>query len=145
MGDLSKELNSKFPNERVKALINVMYTAGWINNYQNTFFQPFGISPQQYNILRILRGAGESLKVQTIKDRMIERSPNATRLMDKLYDKGFIKRIPCEHDRRVVFIEITAKGLQILNEIADNFNDDLIKNITEEEAKQLNQLLDKFR
>ncbi|HRV56109.1 MAG TPA: MarR family transcriptional regulator, partial [Mangrovimonas sp.] len=101
MGDLAKELNSKFANERVKALVNVLYTASWINAVQNTFFQPFGISPQQYNILRILRGASEPLRVQTIKDRMIERSPNATRLMDKLCEKDLIKRIPYEHDRRV--------------------------------------------
>lgn len=145
MGDLSKELNSKFANNRVKALINVLYTASWINGYQNNFFQPFGISPQQYNILRILRGANEPLRVQTIKDRMIERSPNATRLMDKLCDKDLIRRLPCKDDRRVVFIEITQKGLDLLTDISDDFNEDILKNITEEEAKQLNQLLDKFR
>ncbi len=145
MGDLAKELNSKFANERIKALVNVLYTASWINAVQNTFFQPFGISPQQYNILRILRGAGEPLRVQIIKDRMIERSPNATRLMDKLCEKDLIKRIPYEHDRRVVFVEITEKGLQLLTNISDDFNRDLTHNLTEEEAKQLNHLLDKFR
>lgn len=145
MGDLSKELNSKFANERIKALINVLYTASWINGYQNTFFQPFGISPQQYNILRILRGANEPLRVQTIKDRMIERSPNATRLMDKLCDKELIQRLPSKEDRRVVFIEITQKGLSLLTDISDDFNEELLNNFTEDEAKQLNQLLDKFR
>lgn len=145
MGDISKELNSKFSNERVKALINVLYTASWINGYQNHFFQPFGISPQQYNILRILRGANEPLRVQTIKERMIERSPNATRLMDKLCEKQLIRRLPCKEDRRVVFIEITQKGLDLLNEISDDFNEEILNNISEDEAKQLNQLLDKFR
>lgn len=145
MGDISKELNSKFSNERVKALINVLYTASWINGYQNHFFQPFGISPQQYNILRILRGANEPLRVQTIKERMIERSPNATRLMDKLCEKELIRRLPCKEDRRVVFIEITQKGLDLLNEISDDFNEEILNNISEDEAKQLNQLLDKFR
>ena len=145
MGDISKELNSKFSNERVKALINVLYTASWINGYQNHFFQPFGISPQQYNILRILRGANEPIRVQTIKERMIERSPNATRLMDKLCEKQLIRRLPCKEDRRVVFIEITQKGLDLLNEISDDFNEEILNNISEDEAKQLNQLLDKFR
>lgn len=145
MGDLSKELNSKFANERVKALINVLYTASWINGYQNHFFQPFGISPQQYNILRILRGASKPLKVQTIKDRMIERSPNATRLMDKLCEKELIQRLPCKEDRRVVFIEITQKGLDLLTEISDDFNEEMLKNISEEDGKLLNQLLDKLR
>ena len=71
MGDISKDVNSKFANNKVKALINILYTANWITSYQNTFFKPYGISPQQYNILRILRGANEALKVQTIKERMI--------------------------------------------------------------------------
>ena len=79
MGDISKDINSKFVNNKVKALINIIYTANWINSLQNEFFKPFGISPQQYNILRILRGAGEPLKVQIIKERMLERAPNATR------------------------------------------------------------------
>ena len=145
MGDLSKELNSKFANERVKALINVLYTASWINGYQNHFFQPFGISPQQYNILRILRGSNKPLRVQTIKNRMIERSPNATRLMDKLCEKELIQRLPCKEDRRVVFIEITQKGLDLLTEISDDFNEEMLKNISEEDGKLLNQLLDKLR
>ena len=93
MGDISKDVNSKFVNNKVKALINILYTANWITSFQNTFFKPYGISPQQYNILRILRGSNEPLKVQTIKERMIDRSPNATRLMDKLCDKQLIERI----------------------------------------------------
>jgi DNA-binding MarR family transcriptional regulator len=145
MGDISKDVNSKFANNKVKALINILYTANWITSYQNTFFKPFGISPQQYNILRILRGANEALKVQTIKERMIERSPNATRLMDKLCDKYLIERKNCAEDRRVVFIEITDKGKQLLKTISDNFNDDLLKNITEEDAQLLSDLLDKMR
>ena len=67
MGDLAKDINSKFENNRVKALLNIIYTANWITSCQNEFFKDFGISPQQYNILRILKGAGEALNVQTIK------------------------------------------------------------------------------
>ncbi len=145
MGNLSEEINSKFANAKIKAMINVLYTANWITNFQNEFFKPFGISPQQYNILKILKGANEPLKVQTIKDRMIDRSPNATRLMDKLHAKDLIKRSPSSQDRRVVFIEITEQGRMLLNSIADDFNDDLVKNITEEEAQTLSDLLDKMR
>ncbi|MBO6632890.1 MAG: MarR family transcriptional regulator, partial [Psychroserpens sp.] len=104
MGDLAKDINSKFENNRIKALLNIIYTANWISSYQNEFFKAYGISPQQYNILRILNGAGEPLRVQTIKERMLERSPNATRLMDKLCAKGCIERLPSENDRRVVKI-----------------------------------------
>ncbi|NMH88139.1 MarR family winged helix-turn-helix transcriptional regulator [Flavivirga algicola] len=145
MGDFSKDINSKFPNNRVKALLNIIYTASWITSYQNDFFKPYGISPQQYNILRILNGAKEPLNVQVIKDRMLERSPNATRLMDKLCAKDYIKRLPSEHDRRVVKIVITDKGKQLLKSIPQNINRDLLKNLNEEEAEQLSNLLDKMR
>ena len=145
MGDISKDIDSKFPNNKVKALLNISYTANWINSHQNTFFKPYGISPQQYNILRILKGAAKPLKVQTIKERMIERSPNATRLMDKLCDKNLITRLPCPEDRRVVHIEITKKGLALLKEISKDFKDDLLENLTENEAETLSRLLDKIR
>ncbi|WP_412561012.1 MarR family winged helix-turn-helix transcriptional regulator [Winogradskyella sp. MIT101101] len=145
MGNFAKEINSTFPNNRVKALLNIVYTANWITSYQNEFFKSYGISPQQYNILRILRGADEPLKVQTIKDRMLERSPNATRLMDKLCAKNLIERLPSEHDRRVVKIAITEQGLNLLKSIPNDLNRDLIKNLSEEEAEQLSNLLDKMR
>lgn len=145
MGDISKDINSAFPNNKVKALLNIIYTANWINSQQNAFFKPFGLSPQQYNILRILRGAKEPLKVQTIKERMIERSPNATRLMDKLNDKDYIERVACPSDRRVVYINITKKGLKLLEEISKELKHDHIKNLTEEEAGILSDLLDRIR
>ncbi len=145
MGDISKDINSKFPDIKIKALINILYTANWITSFQNEFFKPFGISPQQFNILKILNGAKGPLKVQVIKDRMIERSPNATRLMDKLCDKQLIDRVPCPDDRRVVHINITKKGQNVLNSISDDFNNRLVKNITQQEAQQLSDLLDKMR
>jgi DNA-binding MarR family transcriptional regulator len=145
MGDISKDINSKFPNNKLKALINIKYTANWLNSIEIEFFKPYGISPQQYNILRILRGAGKPIKVQLIKDRMIERAPNATRLMDKLCDKKLIERVRSEHDRRVVYISISKKGLALLKSIDTAINFDFLENLTEEEAKQLSNLLDKIR
>jgi DNA-binding MarR family transcriptional regulator len=145
MGDISKDINTTFPNNKVKALLNIIYTGNWINSHQNTFFSPFGISPQQFNILRILRGADQPLKVQTIKERMLERSPNATRLMDKLCSKNLIERIPCPEDRRVVHIVITTEGLQLLEDISKKMDFDLLENLNEKEAGQLSDLLDKIR
>jgi MarR family 2-MHQ and catechol resistance regulon transcriptional repressor len=145
MGDISKDIESTFINVKDKALINILYTASWISSFQNEFFKPFGISRQQYNILRILKGSNEALKVQTIKKRMIERSPNATRLMDKLHAKDLIERFPCADDRRVVFIQITEKGMALLDSISKDFNQELLKNISDEEAIQLSSLLDKMR
>ncbi len=145
MGDLSKDIKSKFANNKVKALINILYTANWITNKQNTFFKNYGISPQQYNILRILKGANEPLKVQVVKERMIDHSPNITRLMDKLYAKHFIDRLSCSNDRRVVHAKIKKEGLKLLELIDLDFKDDLLKNLTLKEAKQLSDLLDKIR
>ncbi|TXE17314.1 winged helix-turn-helix transcriptional regulator [Psychroserpens burtonensis] len=145
MGDISKDINSTFPNNRVKAMLNIIYTSNWITSCQNDFFKDFGISPQQYNILRILKGAGEPLNVQTIKDRMLERSPNATRLMDKLCAKNCIERLPSEHDRRVVKIVITNTGVALLESIPNDLNTELLKNLNEKEAEQLSNLLDKMR
>lgn len=145
MGDIAKELNSKFESEQQKAMLNIMYTANWISSFQNDFFKPFGVSPQQYNILRILRGSKEPLKVLTIKSRMIDRAPNVTRLTDKLIEKELIERLACKEDRRVVHIQITKKGLDLLNQIPTKSSQSLVKNLTEQEAKQLSDLLDKMR
>lgn len=145
MGDISKDIKSSFKSSKVKALINIKYTSNWLNSKENDFFKPYGISPQQFNILRILRGAKERIKVQLVKDRMIERAPNATRLMDKLCDKNLIARERCEHDRRVVYVKITNQGLELLATIDDNKNLSFLENLTNKEAEILSNLLDKIR
>ncbi len=145
MGDLSKDIKSKFSSNKVKALINIKFTANWLQSHEVEFFKPFGISPQQYNILRILRGSKEPIKAQTVKERMIDRAPNATRLMDKLCDKKLIERERCDHDRRVVYITIMKQGLELLDTIDNSSNIDFMKNITTKEALILSDLLDKIR
>ncbi|MBU3012181.1 MarR family transcriptional regulator [Polaribacter vadi] len=145
MGDISKDINTSFKNEKLKALINIKYTSNWLNSKENEFFKPYGISPQQYNILRILRGAKDKIKVQIVKDRMIERAPNATRLMDKLCDKSLIERERCEHDRRVVYVKITKQGLVLLSSIDVDKTFTYLENLTDGEAKTLSNLLDKLR
>ena len=145
MGDISKDIQSTFKSEKQKAMLNIIYTANWISSKQNTFFKGYGISPQQYNIMRILRGAGTVLKVQTIKDRMLQRAPNATRMMDKLCEKNLIERVACENDRRVVQVAITAQGLELLAKIDKEYRTDYLQNLTAAEASQLSDLLDKIR
>ena len=145
MGDIAKDINSSFPNERIKALINIKYTANWLDTIGNEFMKPFNISIQQYNILRILRGAGKAVTVKMVKDRMIQKSPNSTRLMDKLCDKGFIERTRCENDRRVVYVKISDVGMKVINEIDMEEFDNTMNSISEDEAKILNRILDKIR
>ena len=103
------------------------------------------ISSQQYNILRILKGAKNSIKVSTVKERMIEKSPNTTRLMDKLVTKELIIRSRKEDDKRAVYVEITKLGLDLIASI--NVKDDRLNlsKITKDEAFELNRILDKIR
>lgn len=145
MGNLSKDIQSKFENNRIKALINIKYTSNWLNSRETEFFKPFGISPQQFNILRILRGAKKKIKVQVVKNRMVERAPNATRLMDKLCEKSLIERERCADDRRVVYVKITDKGLELLSKINGSEHLSFLNNLSENEADILNNLLDKIR
>ncbi|WP_298764823.1 MarR family transcriptional regulator [uncultured Polaribacter sp.] len=145
MGDISKDIKSTFKSDKLKALINLKYTANWLSSKENEFFKPYGISPQQYNILRILRGAKKTVKVQVVKDRMIERAPNATRLMDKLCDKNLIERTRSEHDRRVVYVQISKQGLALLTNIDKNKNLSFLDKLTDLEALMLSDLLDKIR
>ncbi len=146
MGDFSKEIQSTFPDEWVKAFLNINYTAGWLRNISEKQFAEYGISPQQYNVLRILKGAQSAINVNTVRERMIEKTPNITRLMDKLSEKKLIKRSRSQTDRRAVFVKITSEGLALIQKIVLNDDRlDLKLSLTENEAKELNRLLDKLR
>ena len=145
MGDISKDIQSSFPSERIKALVNLKYTANWLNKISDKIFSEFGISAQQYNILRILRGAGEAINVKTVKERMIEVSPNSTRLMDKLVEKKLICRERCNSDKRNIFIEITKEGLELVERIKLDDSRLQLKVLSEKELEELNRILDKIR
>lgn len=145
MGDFAKEINASFSSDRLKALLNIKYTSNWLDQIGSEILKPFNISEQQYNILRILRGAEKEISVNQVKERMIQKSPNATRLMDKLLEKKLIVRSRCENDRRVVFVKISDKGLKLLDSIDMSEFDKYINRLSESEAVKLNELLDKMR
>lgn len=142
-------IQSKFQSSGQRAMVNVRYTSNFFATKQNKFMSEFGLSMPQYNILRILRGAKKSISVNDVKSRMVEKSPNTTRLMDKLFDKKLIERVRCENDRRVVYVEISEAGLELLLKIDDAFckasADMFSSNLTEVEADTLSDLLDKLR
>ncbi len=140
-------LQTKFKSPQQKAIINIRFTSNFLGNIQQNSMNQYDLTMPQFNILRILRGAGEEINVNTVKDRMIEKSPNTTRLMDKLIDKGLIERIRCEKDRRVVYVKISENGLAILSEIDKNIDVNTLINagLTDEEANTLSDLLDKTR
>jgi DNA-binding MarR family transcriptional regulator len=141
-------LQEKFENEYQKVTVNILFTSGWLYNLNADRLKPFGITPEQFNVLRILRGSHpKALMLADITGRMIDKSSNATRLVEKLRLKGFVKRDICKNNRRQVDIIITPKGLDLLAKIDRDSPGwySSLKSITKSEAKELNRILDKMR
>lgn len=139
---------SKFRSDFQKVVINLMYTSNWLATRQEKFFKPYGITPSQFNILRILRGQGsQSLSGAELKSRMLERNSDVSRLLDRLARKGLIVRAKSSSDKRAVDVRISRKGLSTLSAIdehIDRMENQLFK-LSSREARQLSQLLDKAR
>ncbi|NOX87845.1 MAG: MarR family transcriptional regulator [Calditrichaeota bacterium] len=139
---------SSFKTESEKLIVNIIYTGNWLNYHYAKKLKEYGISLQQYNILRILRGQYPNpATVNLLKDRMLDKMSNASRLVEKLRLKGLIERRICEHDRRAVDVIITKKGLDLLSELDVTMDAwaKRFKNLSAEEIKTFNKLLDKFR
>lgn len=137
-----------FKSQHHKAIVNIMFTDGWVRGLLNDILKPRGLTNQQYNVLRILRGsAPEPLSTSAIRDRMLDKMSDASRIVDRLFKKGLVDRKTCSTDKRLVDIFINDEGLKLLESIdvaMDQFNANL-EAITEEEALALNQILDKLR
>ncbi|MBX2876948.1 MAG: MarR family transcriptional regulator [Saprospiraceae bacterium] len=147
MAKIDLEIKGKFENNKHRFIANLVFTSNWFRNLVSEHLKPYKISFQQLNILRILRGAEDWISMNDLKKFMIEKSPNATRLADKLIVKGFIERKRSEVDRRVVYLAITDEGIELLeaiNNISGNYMEFMTR-ITEEEAKQVSDVLDKIR
>ncbi|WP_448519272.1 MarR family winged helix-turn-helix transcriptional regulator [Rhodoflexus sp.] len=139
---------SKFDSEHHKAVLNILFTAGWINTIDLTMLKPFGISPQQFNVLRILRGQyPATVRLCDITPRMLDRMSNTARLVEKLRLKGLVKREQNPLNRRAVDITITNEGLALLKAIDAKMQEwhSHFTNLSEQEATQLNILLDRLR
>ncbi len=149
MPTIGEELVSRFESEQQKAVLNVLFTSIWLRSQHTVLLAPFGLSMQQYNILRILRGAkGEKMNMHSVKERMIDRAPNATRLTDKLLAKALVERERCEEDRRVVYIRITTKGMELLQQMDDRMKGHwavIHQRIKDADAKVVNSTLDALR
>ncbi len=139
----------RFRSEYQKVVVNVLYTASWLSQMSARMLKTLGISPEQYNLLRILRGMHpEPATVKLLTDRMIDKMSNASRLVEKLRLKGLVERNECPSDRRRVDVSITEKGLALLKKADVFMEGDLelqLTNLETAEAEQLNALLDKLR
>ena len=145
---IDQEINqSKFNNEHQKVMLNIIYSSNWISEHLKNIFDQEEITSQQFNILRILRGAKKPMSTLQIRGRMIDKMSDTSRIVDRLVKKGFVKKSASEVDKRLVDIFITKKGELLLEKL--DGNDDLLggfcKTLSSADAKTLNQLLDKLR
>lgn len=139
---------AKFRNVYQKAGINLIYTLGWVKEKTKAVFDSEDITPQQFNILRILRGSfPQPLSTLQIRERMLEKMSDTSRIVDRLIAKGLVKKLVCKKDRRLVDVIISEKGKKLLERL-DARQDELdgaLSNLTEKEAAELSELLDKIR
>ncbi|MEJ7736133.1 MAG: MarR family transcriptional regulator [Chitinophagaceae bacterium] len=142
------EINQKqFRNEYQKSVINLIYTYNWMTEKSKSILDRFDVTAQQFNILRILRGAGEPLSTLQIRQRMLDRMSDTSRIVDRMVKKGLVKKVVCRTDKRLVDVTISDKGKSLLEKM-DEYQEELdgiLKNLSESEAQMLNKLLDKIR
>lgn len=139
---------NKFESELHKATVNLIFTGNWANSTINSILKPYNLSPEQFNVLRILRGRHpEPSSIMLLNERMLDKMSNVSRIVEKLRLKGLVVRKECPSDRRQVDITLTPEGLDTLTRIDKEIDvtEGVTKNITASEAATLNQILDKIR
>lgn len=147
---IEKDINqAKFKSTRQKAMLNIMFSYGWLNEKIKNLLAPEDITPQQYNILRILRGSSpQPLSTLQIRERMLDRMSDTSRIVDRLIAKELVMKAVCSKDRRLVDVTISPKGQALLRKLdaeANQLDKIIMSNITEAEAEDLSKLLDKIR
>jgi DNA-binding MarR family transcriptional regulator len=146
---LEKDIHQKeFRNEYHKATLNIIVTHNYIVGKMNDMFKDFDITRQQYNVLRILRGQHPGhASVNLIKERMLDKMSDASRIVERLRIKDLVSREDCKNDKRAVEVTITDKGLQLLDMMESHVAklDSIFYNLSESETRELNSLLDKLR
>lgn len=138
-----------FASPAEKAFLNVVATSNWITREVSQLMNEYGLTIAQYNVLRILRGSHpDALTCGEIRDRLLDRTPDVTRLLDRLEESDLLTRSRYEKDRRVIKVNITKKGLRLVNSMDDDVTaivERLNRHLSEEERLQLSRLLTKMR
>jgi len=145
---LEKDISqSSFRNDYQKGIINLIYTYNWMNEKMKKTFDKEDVTAQQYNILRILRGAGKPISTLQIRERMLDKMSDTSRIVDRLVLKGLAQKSTCKNDKRLVDVSISVKGKKLLEKMDryENDMDAIFGNLSDTEAKTLNKLLDKIR
>ena len=136
-----------FKSEYQRAIINLIFTHNWTTERLKVIFDKEDLTMQQFNILRILRGSDRPLSTLQIRERMLDKMSDTSRIVDRLIRKGLVKKVICKTDKRLVDVSITEKGKKVLRKI-DQQEDEIskiVQALSETEAKTLNKLLDKVR
>ena len=147
---LQHELKKKRPFESAEqeAALNLVRTNDQLAIRFARLFRDYGLTPAQYNILRILRGEGQPLPILEIANRTVTVVPGITGLIDRLEQAGFVQRQRCDHDRRVIYVAIADKALKLLSDLDEpvlNLHEELMGHLTKTELKELSRLLEKVR
>lgn len=145
---IEDELDGRFRNDYHKGLINIIYTANSLNFEFQKYLKTKGLSTQQYNVLKILRGFGSQPRsIEFLRQRMLDKKSDISRIIDKLFEKKLVDRVEAKNDRRQKDVSITTAGLQILSKMdqCEQKGDLLLKNLNPAEIFELNRLLDKIR
>lgn len=146
---LEEEIQQKsFKTPYQKLAVNLLYTSNWLNSHYGSFFKDVDLTTQQFNVLRILRGQHPNpCSLKLVKERMLDRMSDASRIVDKLVAKGHIVRGECPSDRRSVNLLISETGLKLLSELdfIDDATKDIFKSLSIVQVEELNELLDKLR
>lgn len=139
--------NKPFGNNRERGIVNILYTGNWVMTRLKAILKPFGITPKQYNVLRILRGADRPISTSVIRERLLDKMADTSRLVERLNQKQLVKRTVCPSDKRLVDVSITPEGMALLEEIEASREkmDGIFSKLSSSETDQLNELLNKLR
>jgi DNA-binding MarR family transcriptional regulator len=136
-----------FRNPRHRAMVNLIYTHNWMVDQLRAKIKPHGITMQQYNVLRVLRGAGEPISTSVIRERLLDKMADTSRMVHRLAQKSLVIRQECAHDKRLVDVSLSKEGYTLLErlDVLNQEMDRICADLTEKEASQLSTLLDKLR
>lgn len=136
-----------FRNAYQKVIVNLIYTQNWVTSQLQQHLKPYGVTMKQYNVLRIVKGAGKPITTSTIRERLLDKMSDASRMVERLNQRGLVVRTTCPTDKRLVDVSLSKKGEKLLEVMSqfENEMDDIVGQLSETEAEQLSRLLDKLR
>ena len=136
-----------FRNNYQMAMVNLIYTNNWVSDQLRQYLKSYGVTMKQYNVLRILKGAGEPVTTSIIRERLLDKMSDASRMVERLHQRGLVIRSTCPTDKRLVDVTLSEKGEVLLQNMkgVEREMDAIFDNSNEQEAALLSELLDKLR